>query len=280
MAITFGATNTDDATFNCGASTMADNGSQLITFWIYPTALTATRNYWGVGTTGRTYCAVAPTTSEIEVGTENVTTDGQWRTTGLGMVTNQWQFVAIFLATENTTVPGQCRVWRGTETTPPVAATVTNNVVRNGNYSGSNIRVVGNESATGALAIEGDMAGYTVVTTLVVGTMNKLKVVTSGTLSAGEESLLYRDWIWPLWYGRELDRELRSGSLVGNVELIYAPLDESGVAYFYNNTNSPASGTFAVTLSGATYTKNAPGRLPDPTWVRRYTERKGSRRLR
>lgn len=269
MAYTFGGLGTENIQYTGLLAGVADNSATLVTCWVYPTTLTAGRNYWGMGTPPGISAFVSTTTSEVDVNANNATTDGLWRTSGLGMTTNQWQFLAVFYATENTTVPGQVRVWRGTETEPPAAGTVTNPTVRSGNYTGSTTRTIGNDGSPSSFAFQGDLAGYTCAVTNAVGVNNGLVVATSGTLSAAEETLLYQRWVYPLWAGTAEFWRMRPTTFGGSFTLEYAPLDLSGVAYCYSNPISTV-GVQTLTVGGATYTKNSPSRLPRNDWVRNF----------
>jgi hypothetical protein len=197
MTFTVGAAATDDVAFSSATNMGNDNGSQFVCGWWYPTTLTAGRGYWSVG---NIYGAeIDTTTSEIRMRSDN-TTDGQWLTSGAGITTNKWWFLAWLSATENTTVAGEWRVWVGDLETAPVPVTVTNPVVRSGNYTSSSSVAWGNKG-TGSLAFQGDIGWGTVMVTTTVGSLGPFGVSTSGVISAYAEELTYRRWVLPFWKG-------------------------------------------------------------------------------
>lgn len=202
MAFTFGGNTGDDITATLPTSPLgADNGSSLVAGWWYPTTLTAGRGYWSAANVhGAT---VGPTTSEMRLTFDNATTDGVWDSSGAGIVTNEWQFLAWLMATENTTVAGAVRFWRGTADTPPVGVTVTNTTPRSGNYTGSASFTVGN-IGTGSLSFQGDIGSIAVLAAGAVGISSPLFIGTSGAIANTQADLVYHRWVWPLWAGAAL----------------------------------------------------------------------------
>lgn len=203
MSYTLGGATTDDIIINYAAlgfsNMFVDNSSTLILGWWYPTTLTATRGYWSIlNTIG---AEVDGTTSEIRMRTDN-TTDGQWLTSGAGIVVNKWHFLAFLNAAENTTVAGAWRVWVGDAFTSPVEVTVTNPVVRSGNYVGGATFYLGNKG-TGSLAFQGDIGWAACISQLTnVGINGALGIATSGVIDNAEADLVLNRWVRPFWLGR------------------------------------------------------------------------------
>lgn len=198
MAWTYGGGTGDDSTFSGGIQTIgADNGSYLVAGWWYPTTLTAGRGYWSAGNIhGAT---VGPTTSEMRLVTDN-TTDGVWDSSGAGIVTNEWQFLAWLYATENTTVPGAVRFWRGAANTPPTEISVTNSTARSGNYTGSSSITIGN-IGTGVVAFQGDIDWAIFLANGVIGINNPFTIGTSGVIDNVVAANVLNRWVLPIWEG-------------------------------------------------------------------------------
>lgn len=252
MSYTFGAAATDDITGGTGFTAGADNGSNLVAGWWYPTTLTATRGYWSFG---NTYGAeVDAGTSEIRMRTDN-TTDGQWLTSGAGITTNKWWFLAFLNASENTTVAGAWRVWVGDAENHPTEVTVTNPTTRSGNYTGSATFYLGNKG-TGSLAFQGDIGWACTVGCAAVGQMNPFTISTSGAISNDEAAETYRRWIEPIYLGRpRMDMYPTQGNATFNVTHfdLTMPL---GAKSTWGHSLNPAN--TRPTINGATFSENQP----------------------
>lgn len=267
MSYTFGAGNGDD--INCPSSVNlgGDNTNGLVCGWFYPTTLTATRGYWSAGVTFG--AEVDTTTSEIRMRTDN-TTDGQWLTSGAGITTNKWWFIAWLAATENTTVNGAWRVWVGDNDVRPTEVTVTNPTVRSGNYTSNGTVYAGNKG-TGTLAFQGDIGWISFLTTTVVGINTAFGIGTSGVISNGEAELTYNRWVLPLWMGRPDAMKFITATEAASFTVIHMNF-ENQMATRWSHGTTPS--TALLTVNGATPSYNAPPTRPPVDWPNMYPLRR------
>jgi hypothetical protein len=251
MSYTFGGATTDDIVATLNATAGADNRGGLIAGWWYPTTLTATRGLWSAGATFG--AEIDTTTSELRLRTDN-TTDGQWTTSGLGLVVNEWQFLAFLSATENTTVAGAWRVWRGTASQPPVIQTPSVAVSRSGNYTGNADLYAGNKG-TGSLAFQGDIGWLVSILSASQPDIKQFpRLAASGVITDAEAAEVERRVVYPLWEGRPNAWEVDSPS---SYILSHYPLDQLGAPGFQVST-SLTTFDLALTINGATWTENQP----------------------
>lgn len=198
MPYTFGAGTGDDITWS-PALNVGQTASQLFVYgWWYPTTLTATRGLWSIGNI--VGAEIDATTSAIRLRSDN-TTDGQW-TAPVGLVVNEWKFLA-FVATFNNTGPAATwKVWAGDVSNPPTAITVTQATAPVGNFVGTTTFTAGNKG-TGTLAFQGDIAHLGIVATDGgVGSRGPFNNETGGAISAGEEEYLFHRFVWNAWNAR------------------------------------------------------------------------------
>lgn len=262
MALTFGAATGDDITF-ATLSNLTDNRQQLMCGWFYPTTLTAGRKYWGASTT--IGAEVDTTTSEIRMRSVNATTNGQWLTSGAGVVTNKWQFIAWLAATENTTVAGAWRVFIGDNETPPTEVTVTNPTVRSGNYTGNANFTIGNAGSTGTVAFQGDIESFSAVIANSASGPTALSISTSGVISNDEANHVRLNILTPLWLGRPFNWRLMTAIINTPWQIVHVPLTDASGLYYIVSDSAPVAIANA-TVNGATYTPNRPARSPPPDW--------------
>lgn len=263
MSYTFGAATTNAITFTLSNGLIGDNRQVLVAGWWYPTTLTATRAYWGAGAT--IGAEVDTTTSEIRLRTDN-TTDGQWVTSGAGITTNKWHFLAFLNAAENTTVAGAWRVWVGDENTAPVIQTPSVSVSRSGNYTSSNAFAVGNKSG-GSAAFQGDIGWVSIIWSENPGINTPLYVGTSGVIADAEATLVEERWILPLWRGTPDPTRYVPGLMNAAYLFAHFGLDLQPVFVTQLVNGNPASA--AATVNGATWSENQPPvRLPRD-WITR-----------
>lgn len=260
MSYTFGGATTDDATGTTASNYGADNTSTLVCGWWYPTTLTATRGYWSAGNVFG--AEVDGTTSEIRMRTDN-TTDGQWLTSGAGITTDKWWFLAFLNASENTTVAGEWRVWVGDINTRPTEVTVTNPTVRSGNYTGTSTFYLGNKG-TGSLAFQGDIGWACILVCAAIGTSNPFTIQTSGVISNDQAEATYRRWIEPIYLGRPLHYQYPTQ---GNGTFSVAHFDltrRAGQRFQWSHGLNPNNGP--LTINGATFSENQPPVCPPIDW--------------
>lgn len=169
--------------------------------WFLPSALTAGRYYWSAGNVFGS--RVATTTSELEMLSANATTGGLWTTTGAGITTDTWRYIAWLYALNNTGVVGNWRVWVGTFENAPQPVTVTQTTAPVGTFTGSTAANIGNNALSGS-AIQADIADCSWGITQAAGTANPFGINASTTITAAEADQVYQRWILPHWDGDPL----------------------------------------------------------------------------
>lgn len=265
MPYTFGGATGDDAWLAGGSTQGATASNGLVMGWWYPTTLTAGRTYWGVGTVAGTppKLVVGTTTSELEASTDNATTDGLWTTTGAGITTNKWWFIAAAGSFTDTGPAGQFLIWVGDEATPPQAISVANTTAPAGNHTGLSRRVWGNIGSSGTSAFQGDIGAGMWINFQSSNVGAGTTVRTAGSISTIEGENMLSRLIWPFWAGR-FDPMMVTPSANANMDIIcWDTLADRGYVYSNNLTSDV---TVSVTISGATQAaNNRPSRryLPD-----------------
>jgi len=232
MAWTFGgATNNRVQVSQIGTGATLRTG--VVAGWWKPTTLTAGRTYWSQGSI--VSARVAATTSEMTLHTDN-TTDGQWTTSGAGVVTGEWQFLAFMLSTLNGTPSAAWRVWRGTNDTPPVEVTVTlpPTTAPAGNFTGTGTFTMG-QLGNGTVAMIGQIGSM--VSIAKEGTVNAgsslrgpLKTAAYGAITQDEADVVKERIIWPLWCGNKYPDDVWDTSIDGlaNQYLVsFMPTDQA-----------------------------------------------------
>lgn len=265
MAYTFGAATGDDATWTDSASNYGSSArSSLICGWWYPTTgPTATRCLWSFGTVNR--CAIATTTSEIDLFLDR-TTDSQHTTSGLGLVTNRWQFIAVLGSFFNTGPATNYRVWRGFDVEPPLPVTVNVTAAGTGNSTASTIATVGNLGSAGTVAFQGDIGRFDYITSTAT---NSLCRNATGLISAEDEVAIYTNIVFPIWQGC-FPTFYGSGQDSNNgITHSVLDLDNRGdYVRSIRNGGSIITMDRSVTISGATISQNrAPvGQMRPVAW--------------
>jgi hypothetical protein len=243
--------STDDVSWTESASTYGNTArSNLICGWWYPTALNATRCLWSVGTVNR--CAIATTTSEIDLFLDR-TTDSQHTTSGLGLVTNRWQFIAVLGSFFNTGPTTNYRVWRGFDVEPPLPVTVNVTAAGAGNSATSTLPTVGNLGSGGNVCFQGDIGRFDYI----AGTTgNSLCRNGTGLISADDEFAIYTNIVFPIWqnrfptfYGSGTDSNNGITHVVLDLDII------GGVARSIRNGGSIITMDRSVAISGATFSQ-------------------------
>ena len=264
MAYTFGAATGDDVTWTDSASNYGSSArSNLICGWWYPTTLTATRCLWSFGAVNR--CAIATTTSEIDLFIDR-TTDAQRTTSGLGLVTGRWQFIAVLGSFFNTGAVTTFRVWRGFDVEPPLPVTVNTTVAGAGNSTASTLATVGNLGSAGTVAFQGDIGRFDFIAATGA---NSLCRNATGLISAEDEFAIYTNIVFPIWQGR-FPTFYGSGQDSNN-GITHSVLDLDNLGNYVRsirNGGSIITMDRSVTISGATISQNrAPvGQMRPVAW--------------
>lgn len=199
MPYTFGAGTGDDINFGATQSTLASATMFSVSGWFRPTTLTAGNTLWSAGSVAN--CAViGATTSELELLVDYTTTDGKWTTSGLGLTTGGWRFIAVIMSTIDTPLMG-CRVWAGTVELAPTEVTCTQTTAPVGTSVGVATWYVGNKG-TGLLAFQGDISDVMMMNGNAVGTVASLSIPAAyGTFTQAEADLFRDLYVRPAWGG-------------------------------------------------------------------------------
>lgn len=251
MAYTFGGATTDDATVAASVAAGGNSGTLLVAGWWRPTTLTAGRTYWSAGNVLR--CEVDATTSELRLVTDN-TTDGQWTTSGAGVVVNKWCFLAFFGSFNNTGPAAAWRVWVGDEHTLSAAITPTQAVAPAGNFTSSGNIYAGN-AGTGSVAFQGQIGWMFAGSAANVSVIGPWGVAASGVIDAADELRAYKTWVQPLWKGRLNRAALRNGSPNQDFSAIVMDFSDAGFSTVGRN---PITTHLGGTISGAVYSAEEP----------------------
>lgn len=263
---TAGATG-DDVNWTLGTTIGANSRLSLVCGWWKATTLTAGRFLWSVGNTGWGV-AVGSTTDELELYSDNATTDGVWFTTGWDQVTDEWRFGAFWI--NCSTGSTNWRVWRGTANEHPTQVTVTNSVAPSGSYSGSNAFTLGNRG-TGTVGYQGVVGDVTVQVSSAAGITEQFGVATTGTTTTAEEEHLLHRLIYPIWRGERMMNtfvpQTNNSCCIYRADLLVGDLARGRV------TASATSRETLMTYNGAGTSAERTPRQPAPTphapWRRR-----------
>lgn len=261
MAYKFGAATNNLISYTAnGTALFATNRTSLITIWVYPTTLAATRIMWGASTLCR--LAIDSTvTSSCKVTLDCVTTDAVF-TFPAGLAINTWTFIAVF-TNQGTGPTLDVNAWTATADGPLVKQTVTAVTAGVGAFVSSALLFsVGNTSAP-TLSWQGDIANVAAFADDSGTVPGLLGVIADGATSAAELDQLVPRLIVPLWRG-DVSRIAWAGSRgIANATAtpynglqVLAPLED------HLWTIKPTSAGFIeATLSGATV---SPRRSPRP----------------
>lgn len=196
MAYTFGAAVTDNIQVTALTAAFTTSRLSLITCWIRPTTLTATRVICASGATWA--LSIDTTTSSLRL-TGDFVTDGVF-TFPAGLALNTWTFVAV-LVNIGTAPAMQVKAWTATETSAPVERTVTVATAPVGAItSGGSTFTVGNTSG-GSLAFQGDIGGFLLLTETGNTTSSFAGIPADGTTSQAEADQVRRSYVDPMWRG-------------------------------------------------------------------------------
>ena len=271
MPYDFVASGAADITFSTTVSGFADNRTVLVCGWWRPTtAVAGSARLWSFGNTmGCSY----DTSDRLNIITQNATTNGSWHAASCGFVTDEWLFVAVLAATENTGVLNALRVWTGTISTAPEARTVSVTTTPVGNFTGSSAFYIGNRGTSASLSWGGQIADVSVMVTSAnygVANMHPFGINLTGVITDAEALYVYQTLVLPLW--------------LGDTSVMWRYRNHTGVAAFHCGLDvgaatvgiSRSTATGAVmpvttTVNGATWSQEGaprprltPAMWPDP----------------
>lgn len=268
MAYTFGGATTDDANTSLNLSWGSASRPFLITGWWYPTTLTAGRLYFGSG--GTHGMSVGPTTSELRLIMDRVTTDGVWDTTSAGIAIDTWRFIAWL--GYSTSGDASHTVWIGTVETPPAEVSLTNSTAVSGGASGSSPFAIGNQGVTGSLSFQGDIESvffFNSSNTTSPAGSQQFNFRSSGDATHAEtKEYTYARWVLPLWLGNHVgpdDLLFRASHEYQEGEWFPFLVGSSG--YRMSSVATLTDVTTTLSINGATASQSrGPRPYPNPTF--------------
>lgn len=267
MSWTFGGAASNDMNWATQCSVGGDSTAFLVCGWWRPTTLTNPRSYFSFGNviTAR----VAPTTSEIQLVSDNATTDGVWTTSGAGIVTNAWHFLAVLGIF--TTADAIWRVWKSTGVdNPPAGVTVVTppTTAPSGNNAGTGTFYLGNAGTSTANSFQGQIGSCSLYSVPNSTLPNPLRITSFTTLSTDEEAFILNEYVIPAWLGEPFPA-VGNRSVFGGTpptwQMAHFDLEQVVTPRPFvwgNSTFSP--GGVPATIQGATFSQERPPVVAGP----------------
>lgn len=263
MPYTFGAVNTDDLSLPIASSITGASVSGMLLIWVYPTTLTAGRAIAGFGNNlGR--IIINTTTSELDVALGAATTDGVWTSSGLGLATGSWRFLAFaWTAIAGPTM--EVALWAGDGVTPPVAVTITQTTAPVGTFSSQSTMSIGATATAATTAWQGDIGPLDVISTgIAAGATHPFGQSAYGAFGADSIEMMYSRFVRPIWSGSY--RQAQVGKVINNTTSMQHVSCDMGLqtaAYRYVQTSSANDYPGAPTFNGIT---PAASQAPNPRY--------------
>lgn len=254
--------DTDRIVYGLSGNILGDGANMFVCGWWHPTALTSGNNYWNAAAVYGAY--VDGTTSEIRMKSNNVTTPGEWVTSGAGITTDKWWFIAWLCAFENTTVPGEWRCWIGDIDTAPIEQSISNPVVRSGNFTNAN--AFGVNSAAGSISWAGYIGWLYFLHAHSPARHSYSTIATSGVITNDEAANVYARWVLPSWIGRQ-NRDLftvAGGDFFWSAHLDLTMLGTRAYSWL---SSASLTSTPSLTLTGSAWDENQPPRQAPHNWL-------------
>jgi len=269
MAWTFGTSTSDYVRNGPGLEQIADSVCLLVAGWFYPTTLTAGRAYWSASTAA-TAATVGSTTSEMMISFDHATTDNIFDTSGAGIVTDKWQFIAWLMAFDNGANDGSCRVWIGDADTPPQEITVIHSTTKIGNITSGAIIWIGN-AAAGTSAFQGDIGWVCGMSSQ--SSPATVPNVTDGIIYNYEVDIIYHKWVYPLWNGTPQSNRASPASMLNRINQWHFDFTCPSASCVFNTQSSAVAdcrGDLNTIIGGsAAFSARNPPRILPQDWVLR-----------
>jgi hypothetical protein len=263
MSYTFGASAANDITWGLGQLTGNQNTAFMVCGWFRPTAVTAGRSLWSFGNTGIN-AKWSATAGELDLVTNNVTTDGVWRTTGAGFAADNWYFIAslyqLSLATANITL------WIGLGSSLPVKYTLTNTGIPSGNNTGATaifyLGNLGTSTTAGFVGQIGSCSLYQINSSVLP---NPLGLSSFTALSQAEEDFVFQNYVFNSWSGNPFPMVGSNLGFVGvpattpTWQMVYIDMEQALLprAIIWGDVAIPA-GTSLPTNNGGVFSQERP----------------------
>lgn len=251
MTYVFGGATTDDANYTSG-QTWGSTGAPLFAMgWWYPTTLTAARRYCGNG--NQVGMRVDTTTSEIRLVMDH-TTDGEWVSSGAGITTNKWWFIAFAMIAFNTGPADDAVLWVGDLENYPREVSLSVAVSPSGNVAGNTTIAVGNQGSAGSVAWQGNIADfYSIATTNTSGAGTPFQQETNASFGVDSEDYIWKRYVLPFWRdGHPENTALRATTVVEHRQALHG-----GFGANFSPQLASATGAYlgAMTLNGLTWSE-------------------------
>lgn len=259
MSWTFGGAASNDMNWATQTSVGGGSTAFLVCGWWRPTTLTNPRSYFSFGNviTAR----VAPTTSEIQLVSDNATTDGVWTTSGAGIVTNAWHFLAVLGIF--TTANAIWSVWKSTGVnSPPELISNSNTTAPSGNNAGSGTFYLGNAGTSTANSFQGQIGSCSLYSVSSATVPNPLRLTSYTALSADEEKFIGHNYVVPAWLGEPfpaVGNHIVYGGTPPTWQMHHFDLEQvvTPRPFVWGNSTFSPTGT-AATIQGATFSQERP----------------------
>jgi hypothetical protein len=130
------------------------------------------------------------------------TTDGQWTTSGAGIVLNEWRFIAFMLSCLNTGAAAAWRVWVGTNENSPTEVTVTVNTNPVGSFSGASTILIGQLGSGGTVSYQGEIGDNMMIAQAqATASFGPLATAAYGAITQAEADRVLQRIVQPVWKG-------------------------------------------------------------------------------
>jgi hypothetical protein len=217
-------------------------------WWKPLISLTASRRFWGSGTTSG--AAIASTTTEI-VTTLNATTPATWTTIGANLTLDQWIFIAWFFNISSNVAnsfQAMGQIWVGTETTPPTLLSTTYVAPVTTITAFNTAMVICN--GTGNIGSVGDASNFLLSGSSTGGIAGPYGVVVNVVPTADQLLNIENIWVKPMWLGN-MPINILNRYPVGDLTYEFLSMDDN-FRSFSRGTTMP---DITTTITGATYSK-------------------------
>lgn len=199
MAYTSGATASSDIIWPLQASVATASSTLLVCGWWRPTTLTAARSYFSFGNV--VTARIGTTTSEIEMITDQATTDGVFTTTGAGIVVDEWHFLAFLgnFGSGNS----EWRLWKTASVNEvPFLVTTTNTTPGSGALSGSGSFYLGNAGTSATNAFQGQIGSCSMYVASAAQVPNPFGITAyAPPIATADEEVVFREFVMPAFLG-------------------------------------------------------------------------------
>lgn len=232
--------------------------------WWHPVTLTAGSCYYANNGDGATISMASGDTSEININVYCSTTNGDWTTSGAGIVADEWIHISHFFELNNTGPAADHRIWIGRMGQAPQLVTLNQNTAPAGTFQGNIASTLGNNPAQSA-GFDGYIEAFEQIKyyATLPSELNGVGTAEAGTIDAIQEQHVYNTIVHPHWSGNltMLRRYLPSmAGVAGSATCHLQGLrgTSSGTQSAYRQASASSECTRPVTISGPEDTLHRP----------------------